>query len=63
MIKQEVEALKRLSHAHIITIEGTYEAPRTFCIITSPVGDEDPGSLMEDIAEHGFLIEPRIMIW
>jgi serine/threonine protein kinase len=63
VIKHEVDVLKRLSHSHIITIQGTYQSPRSFCIIMSPVGDEDLSILMEEISEHGFLLDQRIMIW
>ena len=63
MIKQEVDVLKRLSHGHIITIQGTYEVRRTFCIIMSPVGDGDLGGFMEDVAEHGFPKDQRVMLW
>jgi len=62
-IKQEVDVLKRLSHSHIITIQGTYQSPRNFCIIMSPVGDEDLGIVLEEISEHGFLRDQRVMIW
>jgi len=63
VIKQEVDVLKRLSHSHIITIQGTYQSPRSFCIIMSPVGDEDLSILLEEISEHGFPLDQRIMIW
>lgn len=63
LIQKEVDVLKRLSHSHIITIQGTYQLPRNFCIIMSPVGDGNLAELLEDIAEHGFLLEQRLMIW
>ena len=54
LVQKEVAVVKSLTHPHIITVNGTYEAPRMYAIIMSPVADEDLETFLERTAESGY---------
>ena len=56
IVRQEADILRRLSHPHIIRVLGSYEDginPRrySYCLLMSPVGDDDLRSLLESIVD------------
>jgi len=67
IVRQEVEIMRSLCHQHIVSVVGSYEtlSPRRFCILMSPVGDEDLSRFMERVAENDFPSEDlgRLQGW
>ncbi|KAI9753078.1 MAG: hypothetical protein M4579_005350 [Chaenotheca gracillima] len=63
MIQKEVEVVKSLQgHLHIVKILATYEAPRSFGVIMTPVADGDLELFLESMAEKNFPSK-RFILW
>ncbi|PMD14608.1 hypothetical protein NA56DRAFT_610010 [Hyaloscypha hepaticicola] len=53
-VEKEVEVMKYLNHQHIVKIAGTYQDPRSYAIVMSPVGEGDLGDFLEQVGVNGF---------
>lgn len=56
LIEQEISNMKRLCHPHIIQVVGSYqeggtERPQFFCLLMSPVGDDDLAAFLDKAVE------------
>jgi serine/threonine protein kinase len=53
-VKKEVEIVRRLRHAHVISIHSLYKEPKSVAIIMSPVADGDLNWFFEKCVEEEF---------
>ncbi|KAH7087531.1 hypothetical protein FB567DRAFT_548818 [Paraphoma chrysanthemicola] len=64
VIQEEVENLKFLSHPHVVTFVGSYEERKQnrhfYCLLMSPVGDNDLREFLEIYGDHETTSQTKI---
>jgi serine/threonine protein kinase len=53
-VTEEVEVLRRLANAHIVSFASAWAERKSFCILLKPAADCDLATYFEDCAEAGF---------